>query len=499
MTRLIVLGPALVGLGYLPARLITGSRVWSLLVAPITAALLVGVVGTVGVVLRLSVAFTAVASIALSVAAGIPVLRSLRARRGGGRESWAPLLFPAAGLFPFLTVRRAPVDWDARSIWWFHARWFAAGGAQVADAMRNPVFAFSHPDYPPLAPATNGVLWWLGGTESLKQAQLVTAVLTLSAIATLAFACWYAVRRILPAWVAALAGLVMVAAAYGTSWAGASGTAAATNGYVDALWAAAFAAGCVFVLACRPSPTVLRWGALCLAVAALTKNEGLLAVVLVVGLALARYRFGRLALVWLLGALAPGVTWLAVAHAIGAPSDYRRSAVSKLLRLDPTILDQFHPATAAVWHQMVGIVLATAAVSVLGLVVGRAMRRQLSGTAVPWMWLAWLTTTSVIIVGTVLSPLTHEQLLTAADRTTIASRLVLVAEALLWGATALAALLAPRARRAGVSGPGAGTWIDAAPRPRRPGRGQRTRVTELPCFTIVPAPGISLRTGLPGP
>ena len=340
LMRVAVLGLALVGVGYFPARLVTGSRGWCILVAPVTTALLASSLGTIGVLFRLPAAFTPVGVIFASAATGMVVLRgTTREPAGTSRESYAPLLLPLAGLLPFLTVRRAPYEWDARSIWWFHARWFADGGTAVWGAMRNPAFAFSHPDYPPLAPATNGAFWWISGAESLKQAQIVSAILTLSAVAVFAFSVWYVVRRVLPGWAAIVAAGVLVLAVYGVAGVDSSSQAPGTNGYVDVLWSAAFAAGCVFVLTTRGDPMALRWGALCLAVAALTKNEGLVAVALVVVLALVRCRFKRPAGIWLVCSLVPGVSWLVVARVVGADSEYLgNSKTTSLLQLEPHVL-----------------------------------------------------------------------------------------------------------------------------------------------------------------
>jgi uncharacterized membrane protein (Fun14 family) len=440
------LGLALVAIGYFPARLVTGSRVWCLLVAPVTTALLAGSLGTIGVLLRLPAGFTIIGTLALSATAGAVVIRrAARERAARESESYLPLLLPIAGLLPFLTVRRAPYEWDARSIWWFHARWFADGGAAVWDAMRNPAFAFSHPDYPPLAPATNGALWWISGSTSLKQAQIVTAIVTLSAVAVLGFAVWYAVRRALPGWVAVVVAGVLVLATYGVASIDSLTLAPGTNGYVDVLWSAAFAAGCVFVLATDRDPVALRWGALCLAVAALTKNEGLVAVVLVVVLALVRHRFTRRAVIWLGCSLVPGLAWLVVARVAGAESEYLGSSkTTQLLRLDPDVLRRISPAADGVWQQMSSIVIVVAGVSVLGLLIATRARRELSGTSWPWMWIAWLATTTSVVYAYVVSPAPlHWHLRTSVDRTTMAPRLILLTEALVWGAAAVAALRSP--------------------------------------------------------
>jgi hypothetical protein len=198
----------------------------------------------------------------------------------------------------------------------------------------------------------------------------------------------------------------------------------------------------VFVLAARPDPVALRWGALCLAVAGLTKNEGLVAVALVVVLALIRYRCRRPSPAWLPGALAPGVAWLVVARVAGADSEYLgNSKATKLLQLDPDVLRRISPAADGVWHEMWVIVIVAAGVSALGLVVATRARRDVSTTAWPWMWLAWLATTTSLVYAYVVSraPLDWH-LATSADRTTIAPRLLLLAESLVWASAAVAAL-----------------------------------------------------------
>src|SRR5262245_13794908 len=107
VVRVVVLGAALVAVGYFPARVVTGSRVWCLLVAPVTAALLAGSVGTIAVLLRLPAAFIALGTVAACATVGVVVLRTVsRERAGAAAESFLPLLLPIAGLFPFLTVRR---------------------------------------------------------------------------------------------------------------------------------------------------------------------------------------------------------------------------------------------------------------------------------------------------------------------------------------------------------------------------------------------------------
>jgi hypothetical protein len=87
------------------------------------------------------------------------------------------------------------------------------------------------------------------------------------------------------------------------------------------------------------------------------------------------------------------------------------------------------------------IVLVAAGVSALGVVVATAARRQLSTTALPWMWLAWLATTASVVYAYVVSPAPLGwHLATSLDRTTVASKMLLLAESLLWPSAAVATL-----------------------------------------------------------
>jgi hypothetical protein len=63
----------------------------------------------------------------------------------------------------------APLFWDARSIWLFHASWFASSTADIQAAFSLESLAWSHPDYPPLGPGSIAVLWQLSGrSEHLR-------------------------------------------------------------------------------------------------------------------------------------------------------------------------------------------------------------------------------------------------------------------------------------------------------------------------------------------
>jgi hypothetical protein len=341
------------------------------------------------------------------------------------------------------TVRRAPVAWDARSIWWFHAKWFAQGGGAVVDAMRNPAFSFSHPDYPPFAPATNAAAWLVDGTQSAKHAQIVTALLTLSAITVLGYAVWRLFADRLGLGAATGAAALVVAAAYGIVQ-----VDPATNGYVDVLWGACFAAGCVFLLASPRSDDALRWGALMIAVTALTKTEGLVGASLVVFLAALRYRMHRRMLMWLGAGLAPGLAWVATVRLFGVVSESADgSRTGRLLALDPAVTSRFGPAVRSVAHQVSLVALGAAVLTVAGFGLAAPIRRKVTGSLVPWMWIAWIGTVGSLVFAYVVSSRAIAwHLRTSVARTTIAPNLLLLAEGALWTLAIAMSLGQDRAR-----------------------------------------------------
>lgn len=78
----------------------------------------------------------------------------------------------------------APLGWDARSIWLFHASWLNDSASAFIDAQHLPAIDWAHPDYPLLGAATIAVLWgMLGQGENLT---LGLQVISLIAVFTAA-------------------------------------------------------------------------------------------------------------------------------------------------------------------------------------------------------------------------------------------------------------------------------------------------------------------------
>jgi hypothetical protein len=170
------------------------------------------------------------------------------------------------GLVLFCFRPAPPGAWDARSIWWFHASWFEAGGHVVRDAINNPLLVFSHPDYPPADPAVVASLWRLIGSQNLYLAQAVTAVLTAMSLACLVTVC---ARR----WRGDGAVTVVLALVVGASAHLAGGFGG--NGYVDLL-SASLLAGAFVALSDRTDRRMISVGVVLLAAGCLTKGEGLM-------------------------------------------------------------------------------------------------------------------------------------------------------------------------------------------------------------------------------
>lgn len=388
---------------------------------------------------------------------------------------YGPLLLPA------LLVRRPPVAWDARSIWWFHASWIDGGAGAFRDALANPALAFSHPDYPPLAPATIAGAWSLSSGSGLWVAQVVTTVLTLSAVAVLA----YAVRHLVPSVAPMVARLVALGVALGV-WSVASYGVA--GGYVDHLWAAALAAAVVLLVVgghvLAPDGSVgdddvlahgtLALAAVLMAVAALTKNEGLVATVIVAVVFTVRARRHLRRAAWIWVPVLAGVAWSLVARAFGATSDLSASPrIGQLARGDLAPLERIEPTLSKLAGQAGWLLLAAAVVSVIGAVALGDRRRALGLVPVRWPW-AVVVAYTVALVGTyVISPYDIGwHLATSIDRVSVLLVLVALAIVASWVLVAVAPEPGASDRDRGVT---AATRRSDRTGPPAPGPASRSR------------------------
>jgi hypothetical protein len=301
---------------------------------------------------------------------------------------------PALALL--MLFRPAPIWWDARSIWWFHASWFRAGGDAVRSGLTNPAVAFSHPDYPPGDPAAIAALWSITGSgKDLPLAATTTAALTALAVVVIAMVLVIEHRDSLGSdvLVTSAALLLVVAAVH-------LGQGYASGGYVDVLCSALLVGALAAFVEVDDLRAAMGAGALALAGASVTKSEGLLFGAMIVMVAVVAAR-GRRRAVLIFGsvALAPAVLWQVAVWSAGAPanSDLGGTGVDILVRLGrPDFWDRLVVAGPHVAREVYLIVLP--AVLVLGLLAATTRGRWRTSTqALP------LRTPAALVAAAVLS------------------------------------------------------------------------------------------------
>lgn len=207
-----------------------------------------------------------------------------------------------AGLAPAsLYLYSAPVAWDARSVWFFHASWFT--DPSVVYSQWSSVYTFSQVDYPPLVATWGAFSWLFGDSRSDWIPQMATGVLTLAALALVALLLSSEARSFRLQIIAGFgSATLLLAAVRGNGF----------DGYADGL-AAALVAAIVLMAFLDTNPVLVGTVALTLALA---KNEGLLFIVAVV---LPLYLLRRRNIIPLLPGLAAGVAWMVVIRQAGAP------------------------------------------------------------------------------------------------------------------------------------------------------------------------------------
>ncbi len=447
---------------------LTRRLVMTLVVAPLVTALMCTAAGFSMVLIGGRMALWLPLLFVVQIVAAWLVLGRPRrwpaSRSPGAPEQGSPGLPPVSGwdvvimfvplAVPALLVLLPPTGWDARSIWWFHASWFSSGGSALRDALGNPVFAFSHADYPPLAPATIAGSWAMSGSTSLRIAQTISTLLTLAAIAMLA----YGVRQLCAsasAWLARLAGLAVGLSAWMLASVGVA------TGYVDHLWAAALAGAAVLLLI-EPHTTraslaheedlteveaasiaaarvKLTLGVLLATVAALTKNEGFVAAILLalVFSVRARHRLRLAAPAWI--PVAAGLAWTMLAHGHGAASDLANSPrITQLKARDFTPFERVHPTLTAIGDLIGPYLLASAAITVVGAIFLHRVRRRTGMASSAWIWATVALYVGAIVMTYVVSPWDLAwHLATSLDRVCIVIVLLLAANTASWFLTAV--------------------------------------------------------------
>lgn len=348
--------------GYLPALALTRSRWLSVPAASVVCVGLGGIAGVACVLLRISVIPCALVLFGAANAAAIVVLR--RSRRAAEQNPSPIVGADSIGIAVFLLCAVVlmvsppqPMAWDARSIWWFHAAWFQAGGDVVVEAMRNPIMTFGHPEYPNGVPAFIGTVWALFGGENLELAMQITAVLSAMAVALLVATIFDRSRVDSASVVVPLVlGVAIVM----------QGQGLAAAGYLDVLCASFTALAYVWFVRDRRASAM---SVSALMAATFTKVEGLyFGVVLCAVAGTWVERRGRFALV--VGAtIVPALVWMVTVRALTPDlvTDVRPSGFVRLVLLDgarwsrgrdaaPRVLGKLWPyllagagATAGLW------------------------------------------------------------------------------------------------------------------------------------------------------
>lgn len=420
----------LIAAGLMPSMAVLGRTPQAVAAAPLVTALSCSIAATLSVLLKLRLELVLVV---VFVSISVVAARSLLTRRASATSAepgsaWLESIGLAALLaIPLLAIRRPPIDWDTRAIWFLHADWLLAGGAKAVSAMGNGAYVFSQPDYPPLAPGTVASVWTLLGRD-FEIAQVTVALLVASALLTLGFA----LRTVItgrPRWQTWVAAAVVMIGAYGL--AGAYGT----NGYVDLLWAAAFAAGALILLVASPTARTDALGVLCLAVATSTKNEGVLAGIVVLVIVLVRRRAWNLRL-----AAAPVAVvafWRLAAGLAGAQSDVvTNGRFADLVHLRSDVLARARPIVGALWRDCGWELCIAALLTAIGVVVTRRQRDGVQPKTVAGAGGLWMATTAALAAVGFAYMVSGDEvgwyLRNSVDRTTIAPRLVLLVLCALW-------------------------------------------------------------------
>jgi hypothetical protein len=439
MISVLVVIAGLVVPGFLPSLWLTRCPLPALALAPMVTGLACALGSVVALVTRTALLpWVVVVVVATNLAVVLQATKGQSKPESGAvdadRFSFRSVVPFALVAAPLLTVRQAPHAWDARSIWWFHADWFWSGGDVLARALQNPIFVFSHPDYPPLAPATIATLWRLRGGSDLEFAQLVSAILTAAPVVLLAMAVGGRFAGTASRWVGTAASVLVLLAVHGGT------KVMGTDGYVDLQWAVAFSAAAVVILLWPPEPRHVAVGAIALAYAGLTKNEGMLSAVVLLALAAFRFRHRRQLLVFPAVATAAGFVWMVVARMHGAESDLASGpTAAKWLRGDFVGFERLHPTLTAVWNVGRGTMAPAALMLVLGVVFLRRDRHRLGIPGAGYLWLAAAGAQLLIVLAYVISPDPLDwHLGSSLTRTMLVVQLLLLVEMVVWFGVAMA-------------------------------------------------------------
>lgn len=425
----------LYGVGLPVARVIVRSHAFAWFLAPLCTGLLCVAAALASLATGTALAPWLVGTVlAAWVAAGRRWWSVLRHAEPGATPTrpplWAAAVVAVISAPALLATRAGAIEWDARSIWWFHAAWFRQGGTAARAAMNNRAFGFAHPDYPPFAPATEASMWTLWHDLDRMLAKAVSAHLTFAAVALLSCL----LVRLAPAGRRLSVVSAVVAGAFGLAMFGV-GNGNGTSGVVDLLWAVLLAVGAVALLIAPRDRDVLVVGWVAIAAAGLTKNEALPAIALVLALVAIRNRRAWRHTLWASSAVLPTMAWTVLRAALtgGSNDAFTPSGMVAFLRGESARTARLAPTLEGVWEQIDSTAMAWVVVALVGALVLRRARTELGLGA------AWLLPTLVVGIASALTlvyvagePDITWWLMTSISRTTIVLRVLLLVDVCLW-------------------------------------------------------------------
>jgi len=354
-----------------------------------------------------------------------------------------------------LQALRGPVVFDdGYAIWILHAVFIYGGHHVLLSDLQNPLYQYSHPEYPPLVPAGGALAFVSAGSADIRLAVIVTSVLNACGLGVVACGIGEVARHRGPLTRSAALGIAGLLCLIGFGLAGAFAFA----DYADLLWAAAAVGALVFGLVLPRAPRHLAVAWLCATAASLTKSEGLTASLMIFVLLSIRYLpapqvaspsdsstiddaavtadthlhlgsalsdwIPRAALVCVMAA--PGIVWVALVRLAGINGTFfvglRQGTINA--RVNPTVTYLTHD---------LHILPVAAAVAIVGSLALPSRRSRLGLASPMLLWIVVVGYVAALaftyVVGK--NPI-HHWLTTSAGRTTIFANLALYTDLAIW-------------------------------------------------------------------
>ncbi|HVC69528.1 MAG TPA: hypothetical protein VNC61_04610 [Acidimicrobiales bacterium] len=377
-----------------------------------------------------------------------------RSSLGRDDPPWTWFTFTAvvmlgAMIVPLTGLRAPMLGYDVSAIWLPHTLMVSGGHQAMLSGLQNVTTA--NPDYPPLVPAAGALAFAFFGRGDLYIAELITVLLNACALGIVgmgiaAVGSKGSLRLRLIAIVVA-GTMCMVGFAVAGDY--------AVDGYTDLLWSAAALGAVIWGLVLPRSNRAFITAWICVAVASLTKNEGLTAALIVLVLITLRYR--PLALVrfrrstrhpenrdntdvrtsmtirgwaeraaFILVPALPGLAWDGLAREVGLKNAFFGAPSTE----SPGA--RFGPAIDGITSHLLVLPIAVA-VFVAGSALLRRDRELNALGHAAWLWMACLLYLSALLATYLFGSLEiHWWLRNSVDRTTIFPQIALYTDLSIW-------------------------------------------------------------------